>query len=582
MNKTATLLFPIFLASVLGFGQTEQAENYRLYKGDSLNGFDLNACFTEMNEYHSRVHLNEAEKQNFMRIREYAFIQNKYHLGGQVFDEMAWKAADVQNQKGMPVAGPKKLKLISGNAFSSNSPAAKIQSSVIPDNQGMAGCDNLDWEDNNVSNWTGSMGYTIAPSLQYYGLVPLSGPSSGPSKFVSAGAGGGNYFGPSDAAETSCSGVTLISKGTVPFGNFPMVGAGSFSARLGGQNVNLGHGFGTNCDMGDASSPYESAGEIVAQTMAVTVANCMITYNYNVVLADGGHSAGNQPFFQAGVLDNTGTDINCAVYYQECTTGVPPAGYSTSALKDPIDATAPVYYSNWQSNSFDLTPYIGTTVTLYFMVGGCVPGGHFGYAYIDGHCGPKVFPVVGPVACQGNTETITAPPMPPGTTYSWTGPGIVGSNSGSTVLVNTQGTYTVSTVLPAPNNTCPMAVSATVTFNPNPATFVSLSSTDPSCSACTDGSITATPSGGTSAFTYSWAPTPGAGQGAATASGLGIGQYTVTVIDANQCSASSTATLSFTTAIHDNSPTDFFKVFPNPASGFVTIEYIGLPAASSL
>ncbi|MEZ4968836.1 MAG: SprB repeat-containing protein [Flavobacteriaceae bacterium] len=60
-----------------------------------------------------------------------------------------------------------------------------------------------------------------------------------------------------------------------------------------------------------------------------------------------------------------------------------------------------------------------------------------------------------------------------------------------------------------------------------------------SCFGGSNGSATVTATGGTAGYAYSWAPTGGT---AATATGLTAGTYTVTVTDANSC----TATQSFT------------------------------------
>ncbi|MNS00982.1 hypothetical protein D3C72_322560 [compost metagenome] len=63
--------------------------------------------------------------------------------------------------------------------------------------------------------------------------------------------------------------------------------------------------------------------------------------------------------------------------------------------------------------------------------------------------------------------------------------------------------------------------------------------TNVSCNGGSNGSATVNVTGGTGAYTYSWAPSGGT---AATASGLAAGTYTVTVTDANSC----TTTQSFT------------------------------------
>ncbi|SMD05558.1 YDG domain-containing protein, partial [Pedobacter nyackensis] len=60
------------------------------------------------------------------------------------------------------------------------------------------------------------------------------------------------------------------------------------------------------------------------------------------------------------------------------------------------------------------------------------------------------------------------------------------------------------------------------------------SQTNVSCNGGTNGSASVSPSGGTPGYTYSWSPSGGT---AATATGLAAGSYTVTITDANGCTA---------------------------------------------
>ncbi len=69
------------------------------------------------------------------------------------------------------------------------------------------------------------------------------------------------------------------------------------------------------------------------------------------------------------------------------------------------------------------------------------------------------------------------------------------------------------------------------------------SSTTPAGCTTSDGTATATPSGGSPAYTYSWSP---GGQTTNPATGLAGGNYVVTVTDANGCSATSTAIVGVT------------------------------------
>ncbi|HRF82354.1 MAG TPA: SprB repeat-containing protein, partial [Flavobacteriales bacterium] len=67
--------------------------------------------------------------------------------------------------------------------------------------------------------------------------------------------------------------------------------------------------------------------------------------------------------------------------------------------------------------------------------------------------------------------------------------------------------------------------------------------TNASCAGTCNGSIVATPSGGTGAFTFTWDPTPPNGQGSNGAFDLCAGDYTLTVTDANGCTAAFTYTI---------------------------------------
>ncbi|MBI3510718.1 MAG: T9SS type A sorting domain-containing protein [Bacteroidetes bacterium] len=68
----------------------------------------------------------------------------------------------------------------------------------------------------------------------------------------------------------------------------------------------------------------------------------------------------------------------------------------------------------------------------------------------------------------------------------------------------------------------------------------SITSTNVTCNGGNSGSATVTVSGGTSPYTYSWAPTGGT---SATASGLAAGTYTCTIVDATSCSTTATVTI---------------------------------------
>lgn len=95
--------------------------------------------------------------------------------------------------------------------------------------------------------------------------------------------------------------------------------------------------------------------------------------------------------------------------------------------------------------------------------------------------------------------------------------------------------------------------------------------TTPSVKGAADGQIRAVPAGGIAPYTYLWST----GAGTAVAAGLATGNYTVTVQDAGGCSVVQTVML-------PDGPSgagevyvalEGFRLFPNPATGNVTIEF---------
>ena len=141
------------------------------------------------------------------------------------------------------------------------------------------------------------------------------------------------------------------------------------------------------------------------------------------------------------------------------------------------------------------------------------------------------------VTCNGagtGAVNLTVSGGTSGYTYLW-------SNSATTQDISsiTSGTYTV-TVTDA--NACTASTSATITQ----PTVISLSSTTTSASCSSNnGSINLSVTGGTGAYTYAWS------NGATTQniSSLAAGSYSVTVTDANSCTATSTITVSSTSGL---------------------------------
>gem|GEM_PF-1972442 len=133
--------------------------------------------------------------------------------------------------------------------------------------------------------------------------------------------------------------------------------------------------------------------------------------------------------------------------------------------------------------------------------------------------------------CFGSADGSVSVSLTGGTApfiYQW-------SNGGTTANVNglSAGNYSVSVI---DANGC--SSSASTTVGQPSALSVSVTSVDATCETA-DGSATASVSGGTTPYAYSWSN----GSSSATASGLAAGSYSVSVTDANGCSASGSATI---------------------------------------
>ena len=137
------------------------------------------------------------------------------------------------------------------------------------------------------------------------------------------------------------------------------------------------------------------------------------------------------------------------------------------------------------------------------------------------------------LSCNGGSNGAASINTPTGGTapysYNWT-PGTPTGDGTRTVTGLVAGTWTC-TVTDA--NLCTATRSFTIT-QPTVLAASAGSQTNVSCNGGSNGSATVSVTGGTTGYTYSWSPSGGT---SATASGLSAGNYTVTVTDANSCTA---------------------------------------------
>jgi gliding motility-associated-like protein len=309
-------------------------------------------------------------------------------------------------------------------------------------------------------------------------------------------------------------------------------------------------------------------GEVVRiqQTFPVTATNCFFQLAYMAAMDGSGHACCDQPFMRIDLLDCFNTPLACPQV------SITPPGASC-ATSTPVGWTTNTsgisWTSAWQVKAIDLTPYIGSCITIKITVGDCDGWAHYGYAFIDCVCQAMTInvnnipfaatnaPVVAVAACGITTATMVAPPgLGP---YVWQGPAGSGvtSNTNQSITTTVAGNYTLTM---NPLGSCaPVTKTVNLQFGSFPlATFTSANS-------CTTYSFTNTGTGPPSVQTYSFAGA-GAPSSFTTTNAVSVVNfapsttYTVyhTVVNPQNCPA--TATMVITTPA---GPTPAFTAAPS-------------------
>lgn len=136
------------------------------------------------------------------------------------------------------------------------------------------------------------------------------------------------------------------------------------------------------------------------------------------------------------------------------------------------------------------------------------------------------------VLCHGGTDGNATANVGGGSspyTYKWSNGSSTVSTANPTGPILSAGTYTLTVT-----DHLGCSVTSTITITQPNALTIATTVKGITCNGLTDGSATATPSGGTSPYTYAWS----GGGTSATKSGLSLGTYTITVTDKNGCTAS--------------------------------------------
>jgi large repetitive protein len=246
------------------------------------------------------------------------------------------------------------------------------------------------------------------------------------------------------------------------------------------------------------------------------------------------------------------------------TGGIPPYTYSWNTVPVQTGATA----NNLVQGTYTVTITNGIGCTTQSSV------------TITQPTALAVSGVISNVSCfAGNNGTVTVTPSggTPPYSYLWS----PGGSTLATISGQTAGTYTVTVT---DSKGCTLTSNYTITQPP--LLVVAMTKTNVSCFAGNNGTATATASGGTPAYIYSWAPSGGT---ASTASGLTAGTYTVTVTDAKGCVTTNTVVITQPTALAatttvTNETCDYLNngtATANPSGGTPPYTYLWMPGSLS-
>lgn len=243
---------------------------------------------------------------------------------------------------------------------------------------------------------------------------------------------------------------------------------------------------------------------------------------YNVSVND---AAGCLTPFQVTITQPAALTITLSSTPSACSGGT---GTATAT----VSGGTPAYGYLWTPGSSAVNPATSLTAGNYSVVvtdnNGCTISGN---TNVGGS--PPINLTVSntPVSCFGGSDG-TATTNPSGGTapftYAWSD---AGAQATQTATGLQAGTYSVTV---SDTQGCTATIQTTVNAPLTPVA-VSLTATNVLCSGQSNGTATASPSGGTPPYYYTWSN----GSSSSTAQNLGTGNYCVTVTDIEGCTISS-------------------------------------------
>ncbi len=502
---------------LLIFSLALTAQNRFSYNEKDLQGFDKAAAWAEAQKRSNKP----AEQKEYYEAQIRKYIQSK-------------------NTGGAPV-----LNATQGFDYYYDAAGNKTIINLTPSN---AWCPNADFANSDFSNWTGGI-YSNTAGQLWTAFTP-----AWQAGIATMGNNTPNQPAVSWAATTPKQNRHTIMNIPPTVNNPPANCIGWDSIAVNPNHVSdipfvPMFASGVTCRLGNANNDYET--ERLVYTMNVSTQNSQFTYYYAVVLYDGTHGVGEQPFFKVTMRDGSGNIIpGCGQYQIDAANVATDTSFKRASQWSSFNntwtdgylpgTTTPntswwyyVYYKKWTTVGVDLTAYIGQNVTIEFQTGDCIYGGHWGYAYIDANCGPTQIPVN---MCAGNTvQQLLGPPGY--IQYQWYGPNsqtnaIAAPNgTNDTLFVNNGNVGDTYYLTAISANGCTTYVQASLQFS---SVGISLTGSTPSCPGGNSGSALVVPIGSPGPYSYTWTNSGGSVVGTTNpCTGLSPGTYSVNVTAPN-------------------------------------------------
>jgi gliding motility-associated-like protein len=277
------------------------------------------------------------------------------------------------------------------------------------------------------------------------------------------------------------------------------------------------------------------------QTFPVTQANSLFQFAYAGYWQDGGGghyccpTSNDQPGINVRMYNCGGSPLACSSLSL-----FPGSGCQSSNVTYTI--TNGASWTNWQVKYIDLTPFIGSCITVEFINQDCAFSGHYGTTLIDVQCGGQFAGglglgggpggnIAGPVSfCAGSNQAMISAPLGY-SSYQWIAPGnvTVAAPQGtmSTLVVQNPVPGSVYTVNLVSASGCQYVSTNTIVFSQVNIAAIGASSTCPNGAS---GSATVVGNGSGTGYNYTWVNSTNSVVGTqSVATSLPPGTYSVTI-----------------------------------------------------